>query len=121
MEEKKLYVFTLTATRENIREGIIPSIDKCGLEDNLVSTTMAVFDDLLAALTAINKYFLDEKEKHGSNSYITMNLRGNDVSALVCTIESDECGNAYVTKVEVKTLDIDNKAFIAELVRDNYI
>lgn len=115
-----LYVLTLTATMTNHQEKKYPYIQFNGETENLVSKTIGLFNDKEKALTSLYDYYKRENENHGDKSMIKTYQRGDKVNAEVVTLDADECGNEYMTKVELQSMEEMENLDIWDEVCRNY-
>lgn len=115
-----LYVLTLTATIINHQEKKYPYIQFNGETENLVSKTIGLFTDKDKALASLYDYYKREYENHGDMSMIKTYQRGEKLTAEVVTLDADECGNKYMTKVELQSMEEMEKLDIWKEVCRNY-
>lgn len=114
------YVLTLTTTMTNRQEKKYPYIQLNGETENLVSKTIGLFNDKDKALASLYDYYKSENENHGDKSMIKTYQRGEKISAEVVTLDADECGNEYMTKVELQSMEEMENLDIWDEVCRNY-
>ena len=68
----------------------------------------------------LDDYYKRENENHGDKSMIKTYQRGDKVNAEVVTLDADECGNEYMTKVELQSMEEMESLDILDEVCRNY-